>query len=104
MTEVKILKKNDDIFKIDISGHAFYAEYGNDIVCAAISMISYTIANKLLFEQENNVIVNIDNKEGRFSIEVKEIDDLNKILLSTLKMGLQMIEEEYGDNIIIQEV
>ncbi len=102
MTKVKIFKKEESIFKISISGHAFYADYGNDIVCSAISMITYTIGNKLLVENEKNTIVDI--KEGSFKIEVKIIDELNQILLSTLEMGLYMLQEQYSDNILIEEV
>ncbi len=102
MTKVKIFKEKELISKISISGHAFYADYGNDIVCSAISMISYTIGNKLLVENEENTVIDI--KEGSFTIEVKIIDDLNQILLSTLEMGLYMLQEQYGDNILIEEV
>ena len=35
MIKVNIIKKNNDIEKIIMTGHAEYADYGKDIVCSA---------------------------------------------------------------------
>lgn len=102
MTLAKISKTNEIIYDIDITGHAFYADFGNDIVCSAISMICYTIGNKLLSIEEENV--NITIREGVFKIKIKKDTYENQLLMSTLEMGLQMINEQYQDNLEIREV
>ncbi|MFV0288327.1 MAG: ribosomal-processing cysteine protease Prp [Mycoplasmatales bacterium] len=102
MTKVKLLRINNDIQEVKISGHAFYADYGEDIVCSAISMLCYTIANKLLTIEEKNIIVNIE--EGKFEISIQKITADNQLLISTLIMGLEMLEEQYSKNVKIEEV
>ncbi len=102
MTEATIYKTDDNINKIIVQGHAFYADYGQDIVCSAISMICYTIANKLLSIEEENIDVVIE--EGKFQISLKDFTNDNQLLISTLKMGLMMIEEQYNNNIKVKEV
>ena len=42
MIKVIITKKNDDIIKVECSGHAEFADYGKDIVCAGVSSITQT--------------------------------------------------------------
>lgn len=34
--------------KLDVEGHAGYAEYDKDIVCSAVSVLTYTVAQLLL--------------------------------------------------------
>ena len=44
MIQVNILRDRNEVVKgIDINGHAGYAEYGQDVICAAVSApVSYT--------------------------------------------------------------
>ena len=50
MVNVVIKKnKNNEPFYFNVSGHAGYADAGKDIVCAAISVLTITIANKSFF-------------------------------------------------------
>lgn len=102
MTKANIFKTDDTINKINLSGHAFFAEYGQDIVCSAISMVCYTVANQLFIIQEKNVNVKID--EGFFEISIEEVNHDNQLLLNTLVTGIRMIEEEYENAIKIKEV
>ncbi len=95
MIKVQYSKK-DDVEKISVSGHAMFGEFGNDIVCAATSMLVFTIANQIL---------KIDSK---FEVKVEENDitfinkcnnsDIN-LLIDTMKTGFDMLVEEYGDYI-----
>ena len=101
MTKVLISKKKKNILAIKITGHAFYASHGDDIVCSAISILCYTISNKLLSIEENNTVVKID--EGFFEIKTKVVNNQNQLLLETLLMGLQMLEEQYNKNLVIKE-
>lgn len=79
-----------------------YANVGSDIVCAGISTLAYTIGNQLLELNEDVVEVEID--EGKFLIRVLKSTNETDLLVDTLVLGLRMIEEQYGDNIEIEEV
>ena len=43
MIQVNILRDRNEVVKgIDINGHAGYAEYGQDVICAAVSALVLT--------------------------------------------------------------
>ena len=50
MIKISLLKD-----QIIIKGHANYAEYGNDIVCASVSSIAITTINAILRFDSNNI-------------------------------------------------
>ncbi len=101
MTQVNVLIKSNFIYEVELSGHAFYSDYGQDIVCSAISVLCYTIANKILDLDEEQIDVII--KEGYFKIIVNKYTHDTELLLETLIMGLTMIEEQYKEEINIKE-
>ena len=48
MIKVIIKRDKDKVAKgIEISGHAGYAEYGQDIICAAVSVLALNMANSV---------------------------------------------------------
>ena len=55
MIKVKIQKEGNIIKKINITGHANYAEYGKDIVCAAVSATVLTTVNGII-ALDNSII------------------------------------------------
>ena len=94
---IKVIKKNK---VIEISGHANYAEFGKDIVCASVSSVIMTTVNS---------IMNIDNSS------ISYIDDGNKIiieklndnevidkLLNTMILILKDLQEQYKENIKVE--
>ena len=48
MIKIKVNKSKDIIKEVIITGHANYAQYGKDIVCAAVSSIALTSCNAIL--------------------------------------------------------
>ena len=51
MIKVRISKKNNIIDKIECIGHAGYADYGKDIVCASFSTMVITTINSIINHQ-----------------------------------------------------
>ena len=48
MIQVEILRDRDEVVKgIEINGHAGYAEYGQDVLCAAVSALALNMANSV---------------------------------------------------------
>ncbi len=89
--------------KVEVTGHAEFSEIGSDIVCSAVSMIMFTIANKL-DAMEKFITIEIDEEDGGYmQIEVVKSDDETKLLMDTLILGLKMIEEQYNEYIEIRE-
>ena len=93
--------KNEKIEMLRITGHANYASHGEDIVCAGISTLAYSIGNKILnLDEKFNLVV--DENEFLFKNN-KDTDNIN-LLLETLYEGLLMIEHQYPKNITFKEV
>ncbi len=84
--------------KIDILGHAMYAEFGKDIVCAAVSSTVITTVNAIL--SFGNTIQYKETKDG-LSIQILKKDHITKTLLDNMIKLLQELEENYEENIKI---
>ena len=48
MTTITITKTSSDKYRsIECNGHAGFADYGNDIVCAAVSVLTINLINSI---------------------------------------------------------
>jgi len=74
-----------------LTGHAEYADKGYDIVCAAISALSQTIA----ISAELNGRGKAYNTSKWVSFEVDSPSDIQVALFRTLEIGLRHIAKDY---------
>lgn len=82
-------------------GHADYADSGQDIICAAVSILVINTINSI--EQFTSDTYNYKEDEKTGLVEFKVISNLSErseVLLASLMLGLQGIEEGYGQNYI----
>ncbi|AEP01826.1 ribosomal-processing cysteine protease Prp [Weizmannia coagulans] len=98
-------KKNGNISSFQMSGHAEFAEYGQDIVCAGASAVSFGTVNAIM--QVAGVEPEIRQSE-RGLLECKIPSHLSEeqatkvqILLEGMVVSLETIEREYGEFIHI---
>lgn len=99
MIDVLILRgRSGDIKGFKVSGHALFDKAGNDIICAAVSMLTINTMNAIeQFLPDEKMAVNIDREAG--SIEMKLMEkptERSEILLKTFHLGMVSIEEQYG--------
>ena len=95
MITAKFKKSNNQIYWYQVTGHAGFANIGNDIVCAGVSALYITITNKLLslgrtFERDG----------GYFVLDPTEQEN---VCLELLHEGVVSIAEQYPDNVIVEE-
>ena len=85
-----------------MQGHAGYAESGSDIVCAAASVLAQNAVNSIEQFTED---INEDLGELYFKIDAGYSHE-TELLLNSLILGLQGIEEEYMEyiDVIFEEV
>ena len=89
---------NDKIIKI--CGHAGYADYGNDIVCASVSSIVYTTINGILNIKEDAIkFIDKDTLE----IEVLSNDEITTKLIQNMLTLLEDLARQYPKNIKISK-
>ena len=102
MTHVSVIKtRNGEYVGFNCIGHSGYAERGEDIVCAAISVLVINTINSLeqLTGEEFKLVT---NEEGglidcRFE---KSINEKSKLLLDSMVLGLREIKKQYGKTFI----
>ena len=93
-------KKTGSIQSFVMSGHAQFAEHGQDIVCAGASAVSFGTINEL-----TGVTPEIEQSEVGFLTCVipenlpESSYEKIQILLEGMVVSLQTIEEQYGEHI-----
>lgn len=80
------------------SGHADYEEKGYDIVCAGVSALTQSIAISL----NKYFKADVKHTKNGMVVDIDRPSDVSKILLDTLRMGLNEIEKEYPNHIQVQ--
>ena len=98
MVRVTILKDQKGHFRgLEITGHAGYADKGEDIVCAAVSVLTINTVNSLEQLTEETFDLDADEKSGRISVHIThQPGEGATLLLSSYELGIQGIAEHYG--------
>lgn len=99
MIKIEVFRKNNDLSKITITGHAKYDELGRDIVCASVSSIAISSIN-LAIKVDDKALTYSDN-DGCLEINILK-DDISYIFINMLDM-FNELEETYPRNIKIKE-
>ena len=86
---------------IEISGHAMFADYGKDIVCASVSSIVITSINGILRLDREAINYNISN--DKLSIDILKEDKQTKTLILNMISLLKDLEKQYEKNIKINK-
>ncbi|HPE14453.1 MAG TPA: ribosomal-processing cysteine protease Prp [Bacilli bacterium] len=95
-----IVKKDNYINKVVIEGHAAYADFGKDIVCAATSSIIITTINAILSIDDKAIKYQLDKK---FIIEILYDNEIISKLMDNMLNMLQELSDNYPKNINIKE-
>lgn len=102
------IDKECDYKSIEFSGHALFANYGNDIVCAAVSILAINTLNSIEVFCRDKVEIIDDAQKGYLKLIFKsKLSDNANLLIKSLMLGLDGISHEYGKKfitIIRQEV
>jgi uncharacterized protein YsxB (DUF464 family) len=83
------------------SGHAGFAESGQDIVCSAVSVLIINTMNSIESFTRDTFEYKENEKSGMIDFKiVSELSNESSLLLNSLFLGLQGIQEEYGQEYI----
>ena len=99
MIKIKIKKNKDIIEEVIITGHANYADYGKDIVCAAVSSIALTTCNGII-SLEDSILVK--EESGKLDIKILNDTDINQKLLDNMIVMFKELTNQYPKNIEIR--
>lgn len=106
MITITITRKLDEITAFEISGHAESGPYGYDLVCAAVSAVSFGAVNAIdrLFHVQMHIEQGEDG--GYLFVQIPEVPDVEEhnhvqTLLEGMLVSLQTIERDYNQFINI---
>ncbi len=84
-----------------IEGHAGYARRGKDIICASVSALAINCINSIERFTEDAMETECNEKTGYLRLLLTEsVSKESQLLLDSLMLGLQDIQESYGSHYI----
>lgn len=106
MINVTLFQQNKVVHRIRVEGHAGYADHGNDIVCAAVSILVINTINSIeKFTDEPIKELAVDQKKGLIDVSFPsrkngEGTEEAELLIRSMIHGLMTIFEMYGEKYI----
>ena len=90
MIEVRIRPE-----RIEISGHAGYAEPGKDIVCAGVTALTQTLIQSIDDLTDDEIEYRIS--PGKVEVEYRNLSEKSKNLVDSFFIGVSMIADEFPE-------
>jgi uncharacterized protein YsxB (DUF464 family) len=82
---------------IEIRGHSGYAPIGQDIVCAAVSVLVQTLIQSV--ENLTADKITSDMQPGKVDIKFWCLSESSKVLIDAFFLGIKGIAEAYPNNV-----
>ncbi len=101
MIKVTFYRSSDETYRgFSLEGHAGYAAKGHDIICSAVTALSFNTVNSIEALTDNKIKVRT-GKSGKLDFKFEfQSDDRGQLLVKSLVIGLTDIYREYGDKFI----
>ena len=91
MIKIEMVKVSNNLESVSIQGHANSAEYGSDIVCAAVSVLSQSVVNGMIKSLDGREDFFSLDDDGKIKINIpKDVDEIQKIKLQALADVLEI--------------
>lgn len=105
---VKVTLKRDRegyIQSFEVTGHAAFAPHGEDIVCAAVSVLTQTAV--LSLERIAGVSPEVIKREGYLSCNISPAgvrrEKTVSVLLESMSLGLEETARSYPGHMIVEQ-
>lgn len=90
-------------------GHAEYAQAGEDIVCAAVSIICFSLEAYLLCKPyERFSVLNTQREDGytRITAEIKDLQDYALVTeaITPAKLALSRLTHEFPERLVFMDI
>ena len=95
-----------DNFSLEVWGHANSAEYGKDLVCCAVSSLTYALEAHLMRHDEYRGVTTRNPVDAAFKATARPkllYDNRCREVFETVMDGLRLLARNYPDNITIIE-
>jgi uncharacterized protein YsxB (DUF464 family) len=93
-------------FELTVDGHAGHGKKGEDIVCAAISTLFYTLG-EALYQSEDMMLSPLvfEDKDGKGYIKCSPKEEYAGNIVRTywsILVGMELVANNYPDNVTFQ--
>lgn len=100
MIHITVYEKENRLEAFKIEGHANSGPYGYDLVCAAVSAVSFGAVNAVIELCEIDLIIDQAGEGGYLFVEIPSdvsmsIKDKASYIFRAMLISLQTIEREY---------
>ncbi|WP_326908483.1 ribosomal-processing cysteine protease Prp [Sedimentibacter sp. MB31-C6] len=88
-----------------VEGHSDYGETGSDIVCAAISILSYTVLNSMNLVagiSSEDILHEVDEETGFLKVKTLKSNDITDSLYRSFIVGIQLLLDNYEEYITLK--
>ena len=104
MINVKFKRVSGNLVSFKVNGHADFDEYNRDIVCSAVSVLTYAIINGITDVVKVNADFEIRDGFSTLSLEKQPLEDIEKcqVLMETMLLEIKSLEIEYGKYITLK--
>ncbi|HOO79262.1 MAG TPA: ribosomal-processing cysteine protease Prp [Lachnospiraceae bacterium] len=106
MISVKIRKnRNKEYLGFSCNGHAEYAEYGSDIVCAAVSMLIINTINSIDTLTNCTIEAKEDAESGYLKADFpNKASKEASLLIDAMILGIKGVIDQYGKTYVTLEI
>ncbi len=102
MIKARFYLSGGKLIGFSVSGHAGYANSGKDIVCAAVTTAVNMTANGITEIAKQNASVNVSENEVQLKVEQSTHE--SALLLQSMRLQMELLEEQFPKNIRIQDM
>ena len=96
-------RREDNTHTLTVYGHANYAEYGKDIVCAGVSAIVQALIGWIEENYYKAECISVNPKEGEVIISCEGGDDISAVF-QMASIGIGQIADIYPDYVAIDYI
>ena len=83
---------------LTVDGHAGYAKTGNDIICAAVSVLTQGLIHSLDALTEDEISYNI--RDGHIDINYRNLSERGMLLVDSFFIAASDIQRTYGTDYV----
>lgn len=83
---------------LTVDGHAGYAETGNDIICAAVSVLTQGLIHSMESLTDDRISYRIAS--GHVDIKYKNLSEQGKLLIDSFFIAVSDIQLSYGEKYV----
>lgn len=100
-----LIRYDEEAHHLSINGHAGYAPEGQDIVCAAVSSLTYTLANALMGLEQQGLVADLSLRMDNGAVDMACVPrgESGKTALhtvyDTIVGGYELIARSYPQNV-----